>query len=369
MKTKFRILAALLALSLCLGLAACGGETPAGTAPSEAEATPAETAADTAPAEAPAEPEPTESPVSLPGLSWPVEEAEGPTAVSYPYIVRTETAVWHLSKDDMELLGDEAYCAGLEQMLQNANADFVEAQALLAPWLWEEIPPVDIYTDFSGHMEESRTFGAYYRGQAKDIRLFHNWNAAGQSLLHEYVHYLSFSCTDKPIIMNLWADALAEYVSCYACRNRMARTAYLAMMDPETVEEGRKYGLLDEDGCLDPARMLLFQAERIKAPENVGQKYGSISQAFIIRTERMNEHPSYTTISYPEAGAILAYLVETYGEDLVFGHWDTEPSDMEEVYGKGFEELYRDWEVWNLAKCGELGIRLDLAKADAEKAS
>ena len=61
--------------------------------------------------------------------------------------------------------------------------------------------------------------------------------------------------------------------------------------------------------------------------------------------------------------------METYGEDLVFGHWDTEPSDMEEVYGKGFEELYRDWEVWNLAKCGELGIRLDLAKADAEKAS
>ena len=51
MKTKFRILAALLALSLCLGLAACGGETPAGTAPSEAEAAPAETAADTAPAD------------------------------------------------------------------------------------------------------------------------------------------------------------------------------------------------------------------------------------------------------------------------------------------------------------------------------
>ena len=103
MKTRFRILAALLALSLCLGLAACGAETPADAAPSEAEA-----AADTAPAEAPAEPEPTESPVSLPGLSWPVEEAEGPTAVSYPYVVRTETAVWHLSKDDMELLGEEA---------------------------------------------------------------------------------------------------------------------------------------------------------------------------------------------------------------------------------------------------------------------
>ena len=65
---------------------------------------------------------------------------------------------------------------------------------------------------------------------------------------------------------------------------------------------------------------------------------------------------------------ILAYLVETYGGELVFGHWDMEPRDMEEVYGKGFEELYRDWEVWNRAKCDELGIRLDLAKADAEKA-
>ena len=48
---------------------------------------------------------------------------------------------------------------------------------------------------------------------------------------------------------------------------------------------------------------------------------------------------------------------------------EPEPSDMEEVCGKGFEELYRDREVWNLAKCGELGIRLDPAKADAEKAS
>ena len=332
MKTTLRILTALLALALCLGCAACGSAAP-----------------------------------KLPGISRPVEKNEGAAAESYPYLVRTENAVWHLSRDDMELLGQEAYCEGMEKLMQDAEADFTEARELLAPWLWEEIPPVDIYTDFSGHMEESKMFGAYYRSQ-RDIRLFHDWNVAGQSLLHEYVHYLSFGCTDKPIIMDLWADGLAEYVSRYACRDRMARRSSLAMMDPETVEQARRYGLLDEDGCLDPLRLLLFEAERVKAPENVGQKYGSISQTLIIRTERMNEHPSYTTISYSEAGAILAYLVETYGGELVFGHWDMEPRDMEEVYGKGFEELYRDWEVWNRAKCDELGIRLDLAKADAEKA-
>ena len=367
MKTKFRILAALLALSLCLGLAACGAETPAAPAPSEAEAAPAEAAADTAPAEAPAEPEPTEPPVSLPGLSWPVEEAEGPTAVSYPYIVRTETAVWHLSKDDMELLGEEAYLEGLERILRDQDADFAEAQALLAPWLQEEVPPIDIYTDFCGHAEGDEIFGAFYRGTNRDIRLFHSWDIAAMALLHEYVHYLTFSCTDKPVSMGLFAEGIAEYVSQFACRNRMLRTASREGMSEDDKRLAGEWNLLDEDGCLDPERRHLYLAEETKSPEGTGMKYSTITNAVMTRDERINQNPTPTTISYYEAGSMIAYLVETYGEEQVFGRWDMDPLDLADAFGKGFPELYRDWEVWNRAKCEELGIVLDFSMVGAEE--
>jgi hypothetical protein len=351
MKTRYRILAALLALSLCLGLAACGAEAPAAPAPSEAEA-----AADTAPAEAPAEPEPTESPVSLPGLSWPVEEAEGPTAVSYPYVVRTETAVWHLSKDDMELLGEEAYCQGLENLLQCQEADFTDARTVLAPWLQEEVPPIDIYTDFCGHAEGDEIFGAFYYGARREIRLFHDWDYAARSLLHEYVHYLTFTCADRPTSAGLFGEGVAEYVSHFACRNRMDREASKRALSGEELQMAAECHLLDEDGCMDPARSYLYNAEMIRSPMAIGAKYSTITSAMMTRSERINESPSYTTISYYEAGCFLAFLVESYGEEQVFSHWGMDPFDLKEVFGKDFGELYREWAAWNRAQCDELGI-------------
>ena len=120
MKKSFRAAAALLALILCLSCSACGG---AAEAPVEAPSpAPAEESAEaSAPQQTEQAPEPqqTEQAPALPGLSRPVEAAEGPSAVSYPYILRTEGAVWHLSADDMELLGQEKYCAGLELLLQD----------------------------------------------------------------------------------------------------------------------------------------------------------------------------------------------------------------------------------------------------------
>lgn len=350
MKGHFRIFAALLALSLCLGLAACGAQTPAAPAQSEDEP-----AAGTAPAEASAEPEPAPASVTLPGLSRPVEMAEGPAAKSYPYIIQTEYAVWHLSADDMELLGAEAYCEGLERILKDQDADFADARELLRPWLQEEIPPIDIYTDFSGHAEGDEIFGAIYRGPNRDIRLFHDWEMAGRSLLHEYVHYLSITCTDRPASEGLFREGVAEYVSNFACRNRMIRTAALNSQSEAVAEMGR-YNLLDEDGAVDPARLYLFNAELIRSDAALGSVYNTITNAVMTRDERINRNPSPTTISYFEAGSMIAYLVETCGEEQVFGHWDQDPSALAEVFGRDFAELYWDWADWNRAKCAELGI-------------
>ena len=110
MKKTVRAAAALLALILCLSCTACGGaeEVPV-EAPSPAPAE--ESAEASAPQQTEQAPEPqqTEQAPALPGLSRQVEAAEGPSAVSYPYILRTEGAVWHLSADDMELLGRKEF--------------------------------------------------------------------------------------------------------------------------------------------------------------------------------------------------------------------------------------------------------------------
>lgn len=361
MKTSIRILAALLALSLFLGLAACGAEAPVAPAPSEAEP-----AAEAAGAEAPAQPEPTSAPAALPGLSWPVEEAEGPTAVSYPFVVRTRYAVWHLSKDDMELLGEAAYLEGLERILQDQDADFGEARELLAPWLQEEIPPIDVYTDFCGHAEGDEIYGAFYRGPYRDIRLYHDWEMVGRSLLHEYVHYLTCTCTDRPVSEGLFCEGVAEYVSNIACRNRMLRTASLNSQS-EAVAQMGSYNLLDEDGAVDPARLYFFNAEFIRSDAALGAVYNNLTGSVMTREERINRDPSPTTISYYEAGSMIAYLVETFGEEQVFGHWDQDPFALGEVFGRDFPGLYRDWADWNLSKCEELGLVLDFSQAGAEE--
>ena len=357
MKKTVRVAAALLALILCLACAACGGaaETSVGSpSPAPAEASeevhePQQTAEDP-------EAQQTEEAPSFPGLSWPVEAAEGPSAASYPYLVRTESAIWHLSTDDMELLGEEAYCKGLENLLQDQEADFAEAKTVLAPWIWEEIPPIDIFTDFCGHAEGDEMFGAFYRGNNRDIRLFHDWDVAARSLLHEYVHYLTFTCTDRRISEGLFSEGVAEYVSRFACRNRMDRNASKRALSPEELQLAAECHLLDEDGCMDPLRTYLYNAEMIRSPMALGAKYNTITNALMIRDERLNESPSYTTISYFEAGSFLAFLVDSFGEEQIFSHWDMDPFNLKEVFGKDFGELYREWAAWNIMQCNELGI-------------
>ena len=349
MTTTRRITAALLALILCLCCAACG---QAAQAPEEA---PPPAPAEASEAEAPTPQQAKEAPV-LPGLTWPVEAAEGPSAVSYPYLVRTENAVWHLSADDMALLGEEAYCQGLENLLRSQEADFAQARTLLAPWIWEDIPPIDIYTDFCGHAERDEIFGAFYYGLRREIRLFHDWDYAARSLLHEYVHYLTFTCTDRPISEGLFGEGVAEYVSRFACRNRMDREASKRALSPEELQMAAECHLLDEDGCMDPMRTYLYNAEMIRSPMAIGAAYNTITSAVMTRSERINESPSYTTISYYEAGCFLAFLAESFGEEQVFSHWDMDPLELKEVFGRDFGELYREWAVWNRQQCNTLGI-------------
>lgn len=334
MKKLFTLL---LALCLLLSCAACGAAEPESTA----------------------EPTPTEEPLPVLSVPYSVERNEGSNAVSYPYVVHTATANWYLSAADLELLGEEAYFEGLELLLRDQDADFADAQAVLRPWLQEEIPPVDIYTDFCGHAEQSEMYGAFYSEGLGGIRLFHDWGMAAYSLLHEYVHYLTFTCAVTPIQVGFYADSVAEYVSRFACPNRMARLTASHMTEEER-GYAREYGVWDEElDCLDQARYYLLNAEALRSDQAVGHQFQTIYNAVMTRTEKMQTAPGYHNISYYEAGSIMAYLVETYGAELAFSDWGGSPGEMEAVFGKSFDEIYTDWAVWNTEKCRELGINPD----------
>ncbi len=132
--------------------------------------------------------EPENIALTRPTLPYLLENNEGNNASSYPYVIHTPSATWYLSAEDMAAQGEDAFFSGLEQLLQNQETDFAEARAVLAPYLQEEIPPIDIYTDFCGHAEESATFGAYYNANRREIRVFQNGYTAAYALLHEDVH-------------------------------------------------------------------------------------------------------------------------------------------------------------------------------------
>lgn len=303
--------------------------------------------------------EPENIALTRPTLPYLLENNEGNNASSYPYVIHTPSATWYLSAEDMAAQGEDAFFSGLEQLLQNQETDFAEARAVLAPYLQEEIPPIDIYTDFCGHAEESAIFGAYYNANRREIRVFQNWDTAAYALLHEYVHYLSFSCTEHPITEGFFAEGVAEYVSCFACENRMKRAAF-SSVSAEELDFARRMGIWDgETDSVDLARWYLYMAEKSRDPSILGVKYTAVSGALITRTEMINENPSFGNISYYELGGMFAYMVDTYGADAVFGNWDKELTDLPELFGNDFTGLYWDWLDWNRAQRESLGIAMD----------
>ncbi len=287
---------------------------------------------------------------------YPIEENTGRDRDSYPYTVRTPYAVWHLSKADTGLLGEEEYYEGLYAILDTAEADFADARAALAGFIPDEIPPIDIYTDFCNKAEASKTADAFYRELGNYIKLFRGWKTARAVLLHEYVHYLTMHCAENPARSGFWAEGIADYISVYVCKNRLARSVNLGLdvsaLPPAMLEQTWD----EEDGCLDPRLVYLGYAALAIRGLGVGTNYFAVKNEWITRTAEIREDPKPGDLFFYEAAGITAYLAETYGRETVFGNWDTDPDRMETVYGKTFPELYRDWAVWNEAQCALSGI-------------
>ena len=284
------------------------------------------------------------------------EENTGRDKDSYPYIVRTPSAVWYLSKADIELLGEAEYCDSLYAILDDAEADFADARAALAGFIPDEIPPVDIYTDFCNKAEASKTAGAFYRDLGNYIKLFRGWKTVRVALLHEYVHYLTTHCAESPSQFDFWTEGLADYISLYVCKNRLTRSVNmghdLSALNPAMLEQAWD----KEDDCLNPRLVYLGFAALAIRGYGVGTDYFAVKNEWIVRTEQIQENPAPGDLYFYEAAGMVAYLVETYGRDTVFGNWDLDPDRMDTVFGKTFPELYRDWAAWNEEQCSLSGI-------------
>ena len=345
-----KFIAILIAVFMLLSLAACGQKA-------EADA-PQQTASPVPTEETKAE----DQTVRQVGV-YAVVINDGPRKDTYPYMVQTEYSTWLLAKDDMELMGEEAFYEGLAGILQYVDADMADAQRALAGRIPAEIPPVEIRTDFCGKAEVSQNAGAYYNSLANMIKLFHSWGMAREALLHEYVHYLTFHCAEKKTAIGFYAESVANYVSMILCENRMMRSMDPNQLyGPEIATAMHAWGVWDEElGGPDYIRSALCESDAFARGLYDDTPYLCVGQFITSRKadQRLPEH--LDQLCYGEAVSVALYLMETYGEDRFLDNWDLPGDKVAEQYGLTEEELLTAWSEWNAEQCAKLGIRMEFA--------
>ncbi len=273
----------------------------------------------------------------------------------YPYVVHTDSANWYISQADIDLMGLDDILSNLEAILVNQEADFADARNALSGFV-KEVPPVTICTDFSGHAEISQRSSAYYNGVSNFIKVFHDWKHCAAALMHEYVHYMTFACTETPITPGFWAEGVAEYVSRIVCKNRMSRSVDMGSTDEEIAFFREKGAWDPEENCVDEKLLYFAIAELYHRGIVIGESYFAVSNDIIERTEKIQLAPKPDQLSMQEAASMVAYLVETFGKDTVFSAWSTDPENMEPTFGQSFQELYAAWKEWNTLQFEQAGM-------------
>ena len=286
-----------------------------------------------------------------------IEENPGKNQNSYPYRIISDSAVLYLGRADIELLGEEAFYAGLDLIMASMETDFTQARETLKDYLKEGLLPVSIYTDFAGKAEESQIFPAYYYDAQRGIRLFKGWTAAGANLLHEYVHYLTDACVTFSVTTGFWAEGIAEYISRLACENSMAKAVHYGIPDAAAAFM-IAHGAGDAEGKPDYRKMYYGTAAAYGLPVNVGFEYFAVCNSRMKLTDRQLEHPMMTSVAYEEAACFIEYLITRFGQDFVFTHMNCDHAAFADVYGIRFEDLFNEWKQENLKKCAELGLQL-----------
>ena len=274
---------------------------------------------------------------------------------TYPYVLRTKSSAWYLAAADIDLMGEEAFYKGLEDILSYAEADMTDARKALTGRIWEDVPPVEIRTDFCGKAEISQDAGAYYNGLANMIKLFHSWDMAKFALLHEYMHYLTIHCAEKKTMHYFYIETVAEYVSKFVCENRMIRSIDFSNSDqPELNALAEIWDDFDQvkyrNACLSESDAFARGLYDERPFSCVGQ-YVTVRKA----DKRLPDH--LYELSYAEADSMALYLIETGGEEKYLDHWDIlDEEELAGLYGCTVAELMTAWAAWNAEQCEKMGL-------------
>lgn len=251
-----------------------------------------------------------------------------------------------------------------------------DARKALTGRIPEDIPPVEIRTDFSDQDDDAERYGAKYNQPFNLIKLFHGWQTVKRSLLHEYVHYLTFSCAGKKTPYGFYGEAVAEYVSMIVCENRMCRSDQFGIADdPEQIETFRAWGVWDEEkDNLDYRKYVLCESDAFARGLYDDLIYVSIGQNVCTRTAGKRLPARVNDLSYGETVSLALYLIETYGEDTFLDRWDLPGDQVAAAFlnrqgpsarktaglnGLSESELLTAWAAWNAEQCARLGIGMD----------
>lgn len=265
---------------------------------------------------------------------------------SYPYFVETSSATWYLSADDIEAQGLDTMLSEVSEITVMAEQDFSDAREELVSYIDEDIPPVDIYTDFAGNANAAETNSGIYMEAGNYIKVFGGWEFLRFNLLHEYIHYLTMKHSDCD--SGFYGESVAEYYSMIVCENRMSKTAWPLLLTEEQIDYWKKYkGWDEENDTMDLERYEYLNAAYYVLGIGMDEEYLCVGQNTIKRTEKIQKSPSYDQLAYAEAAAMLAYLMECYGEDKVISCWNN-TEKWEENYGKSFDALYEEYCGWLL---------------------
>ena len=278
---------------------------------------------------------------------------------TYPYVLRTESSAWYLAAADIDWMGEEAFYKGLEDILSYAEADMTDACKALTGRIWEDVPPVEIRTDFCGKAEISQDAGAYYNGLANMIKLFHSWDMAKFSLLHEYVHYLTIHCAEKKTMHYFYIETVAEYVSKFVCENRMIRSIDFSNSDQPELNALAE--IWDDFDQVKYRNACLSESDAFARGLYDERPYSCVGQYMTVRKadKRLPDH--LYELSYAEADSMALYLIGRDGEEKYLDNWDVVDEDkLAGLYGFTVEELLVAWSAWNAEQCEKLGLRMEL---------
>lgn len=253
----------------------------------------------------------------------------------YSYVIKEESANWYFSPVDVQ---DVGYCTFIDEyniVSPVAEADFAEVNELLKEYIPADLPAVNIFTEFYKAGTEKSIAGYYDYIETDAIWECMSWFELKQSLLHEYVHYLTVGDGKTFKVKSGLNEGLTEAIVVFECENNLEKM-YWEDLTEEEIELFKGIGALAPDtNQVDRAIHMYYEAKRFYDRDIEGEYY-SILIGHTVQPSTM----TMSALSYEAAASMLKYLMEQYGMEQTFAYC-TDAAKLQQLTGKNFEEFMK----------------------------